>query len=291
MLDNLHALSALHDHATMARAALSLHITQSAVSKRIASLELDFKQTLIERMGRRVRLTPAGLSLLERARPLMEGLKEVFLEEQSIHAGNLRIAVSVSVLLSGGAQILGTLRNKYPKLTLDIRAHHASLSVELVRSGECMLAFVQGKSEMAPDLRAVPVFEQEVVIVPSGLKRLVFPKHGTIDVITIDEYTEAWRFTKRALDTGKSIWGVRFTVQDTLDSFSAIAEMAKAGFGHGLVPLGVARALGIPAAKLVRFPKPGVHIPVSLIGRESTLAKPLIQEFHKELVRLAKEPR
>ena len=65
--------------------------------------------------------------------------------------------------------------------------------------------------------------------------------------------------------------------------------MARAGFGNGLVPLGVAEALSIPRARLVHFPEPNVEIPVSLIGRRSTLARPLVQQFHSRLLQVAKE--
>ena len=60
--------------------------------------------------------------------------------------------------------------------------------------------------------------------------------------------------------------------------------MARNGFGHGLVPLGVARALGIRPGDLVRFPTPGLTRPVSLIGRPTTLSLPLVQHFHQALV-------
>ena len=49
--------------------------------------------------------------------------------------------------------------------------------------------------------------------------------------------------------------------------------------------LGVARAFGVPAETLVRFPEPGLNIPISLYGRRSTLARPLVQTFLESLKR------
>ena len=48
------------------QAAERLHITQSAVSKRIANLAHQVGQALIAPHGRRVELSPAALRLLER---------------------------------------------------------------------------------------------------------------------------------------------------------------------------------------------------------------------------------
>ena len=74
-------------------------------------------------------------------------------------------------------------------------------------------------------------------------------------------------------------------VDNTLESFQTVTQMARVGFGHGLVTLGVARAFGVPVETLVRFPEPGLNIPISLCGRRSTLARPLVQTFLDSLKR------
>jgi molybdenum-dependent DNA-binding transcriptional regulator ModE len=68
--------------ATLARvgsftlAARELHLTQSAVSHAIKSLEEDLDLRLFERLGRSVKLTPAGEHLLERAHRILAEMKE-----------------------------------------------------------------------------------------------------------------------------------------------------------------------------------------------------------------------
>lgn len=286
MLDNLEALAALADHRTMMRAANFLHITQSAVSKRIANLEHEVGKTLIERNGRYVELTPDGLSLLHRARPLMSELKEVFLEERSGMTGEIVIDLSGSVLISWGAEALAKVQKSLPGVRLRINSYHASLAVERVRAGECMLALVQGRGEIAPDLTAQPVIDQTVVIVPAGLRPFRFPRKGELlKVIGIETYAEAWRFMERGLREGQKSWGFKVELSTTLQSFSAITQMARAGFGHGLVPRAVAETLGIPTRKLIEFPKPGITVPVSLIGRKSTLGRTIVREFYDVLLK------
>jgi DNA-binding transcriptional LysR family regulator len=289
MLDNLEALAALADCRTMRRAALKLHISQSAVSKRIASLEAQLKRKLIEPRGRMVELTPAALRFLEKARPLIGEIKELVLGEKSETGGRIELDLSVSVLISWGAMALAKVRKSLPGIELKVNAHHASIAVERVRSGETMLALVQGEATIAPDLMALPILRQQIVIVPSSLKKFAFPKKGSLEVISMEPDTEAWSFINRGLKQGSATWGVQIKIENTLQSFSAIAQMARAGFGNGLVPLGVAEALSIPRNKLVHFPEPQVEVPVSLIGRRSTLARPLVQQFHSRLLAVAKE--
>lgn len=289
MIEYIEALVALADCGTMRRAALRLHITQSAVSKRIDNLEHGLKRKLTEPRGRRVELTPEAARFVDKARPLLAELKELLHMEEAETSGKLELDLSVSVLIAWGARALARVRKSMPKLDLRVNAHHASVAVERVRSGESMLALVQGEATIAPDLTALPVFKQRIVIVPSGLKKIAFPKSGTLKVIAMEPHTEAWSFIQSGLRAGSPRWGASIEAETTLQSFSAIAEMARAGFGHGVVPLGVARALGIPEKQLLHFPSPGVFVPVSLIGRRSTLGRNLVQSFYKALTEVADE--
>ncbi len=288
MFDQLEALIALAEQGTMRRAALSLHISQSAVSKRIQGLEYALKNKLIEPQGRKVILTPFALRYLARARPLISELKEIAREKAADENGLISIDVSVSVLISWGAAALAEAKKKLPGLTLVVNAHHASVAVERVRSGDSLLALVQGESTNARDLVAKPLFKQELAIVPSGLKRFTFPHSGDLPLIMIEAHTEAWQYIKRGISQGQKEWGIKMIAERTLQSFSAITQMARAGFGHGLVPRDVALTLGISPKKLVEIPEPRLCIPVSLIGRRSTLSRPLVQKLFDVLAKQAR---
>lgn len=286
MLDNIDALSALARHKTMLRAAKALHITQSAVSKRIANLEHQVGKELIERQGRYVALTPDGARLLDRARPLIGELKELFLEERAEMMGELVIDIAGSILIGWGASSLAKVQDKLPGVSLKVNAIHASLAVERVRAGESMLALVQGTGRIASDLVALPIIDQRICIVPSALENFSLSRRKkAVEVIGIEAYTEAWQHIQSALREGHKSWGFKIEKVTALQSFSAITQMARAGFGHGLVPEAVAVALGVPKKKLIQFPKPGVTVPISLIGRKSTLGRPIVQTFHEALMK------
>lgn len=63
---SLQAFLAVADSGSFSRAAEQLHLTQPAVSKRIATLETLTRARLFDRIGRRVSLTEAGRLLLPR---------------------------------------------------------------------------------------------------------------------------------------------------------------------------------------------------------------------------------
>jgi len=60
---NLFAFIAVNETRSFSKAAEQLFITQPAVSKRISALETELNTRLFDRIGKRVQLTQAGLSL------------------------------------------------------------------------------------------------------------------------------------------------------------------------------------------------------------------------------------
>src|SRR3954463_680921 len=69
-LTELRSLVAAADSGTLGRAALRLHISQPALTKRLQALEQLVGTTLLDRSQRGVTLTPAGRRLYEHARPV-----------------------------------------------------------------------------------------------------------------------------------------------------------------------------------------------------------------------------
>jgi DNA-binding transcriptional LysR family regulator len=73
----LQAFVAVADCGSFSRGAEQVHLTQPAVSKRIAALEDELGARLFDRIGRGIHLTPAGEALLGRARNVLKELEDV----------------------------------------------------------------------------------------------------------------------------------------------------------------------------------------------------------------------
>jgi DNA-binding transcriptional LysR family regulator len=273
MIEQLEALAALAREGTMGKAGARLRISQSAVSKRIATLEGHLRRKLIEPQGRRVILTLAGVRLLQRVGPLLDELRGALTEEEASGGGHLVLGVSESVLASWGAGLLGRVRDGAEGLSLELHAHRSPVVLERVRSGEYLLGICAGLKAPEPEFRGVFLLEEPMVLVPSGLGKLrMLPGHQ-VPVVTIEPHSFSWAsLEERAAALG-------LTPESTLESFFAVAQAAVAGFGHGLVPLGVARSLGIADRFLVALPEPGLARPVHLVGRSRSLVRPAVQCF------------
>ncbi len=282
MFEQLEALEALSSCGTMGAAGAQLRISQSAVSKRIALLSASCGAPLIERAGRRVALTPAGQRLLERVRPLLWELRAALVEDQQEAIGRISLGVSESILSSWGARVISKTTRALPKLQLEVHAHRSPALVERVRSSGHNLALCAGFAQPPVDLAVERVLLEPMVLIPSGLQD---PKSlsGAVQVLTIEPSAETWRALRprSARD--------RLRIKAVVQSFTSAAQLAKAGLGHGLVPLGVARALGVPRSALAFA---DLARPISLIGRKSTLARPSMRSFlavfRQNLTRAAK---
>ena len=80
------------------RAAEECHISQTAMSKKISSLESELETTLFFRDNRQVQLTPAGYEFLHRANTLLEVYQDAVLHTKNVANGyesSLKIGIGV----------------------------------------------------------------------------------------------------------------------------------------------------------------------------------------------------
>ena len=125
MIENLETLVALSKVGTMMEASTELRISQSAVSKRIATLERYYDRELIERHGRRVVLTHHGTRLVERVTPLLSELRSVFLEDNALRKGRIIVGVSEAILSSWGPDFFGQIRDALPEVEFQFHAQRS----------------------------------------------------------------------------------------------------------------------------------------------------------------------
>lgn len=274
MIENLETLIALAKSGTMMETSTVLKISQSAVSKRIAALERYYDRQLIERDGRRVVLTHHGTRLVEKVTPLVSELRGVFLEDHALRKGKIIMGVSEAILSSWGPRLFARVHNEMPDVEFTFHAQRSPVVLDRIRTGEYMLGICTGSSDADTDLQSEVIRSEPMVIIPSAGERLRYAIGDPLDVITIESRSGAWQSIEddmRRLNLKRSV---------SLESFFGVAQMALAGFGHGLVPLGVANTLAVPAGNLISLARAGVNRPVRFVARKSMFSQPLIQGFY-----------
>ena len=277
MIDNLETLITLSRTGTMMETATILKISQSAVSKRIASLEHYYDRDLIERHGRRVVLTHHGLRLVEKGTPLISELRSVFLEDSAERKGKIITGVSEAILSSWGPRLFARVRSDLPDVQFIFHAQRSPVVLDRIRSGEYMVGICTGSSDSDSDLQSEIIRLEPMVIIPSGLSTLSYEIGDVLEVITIESRSGAWRSIE---DSMKKLNLKRIV---SLESFFGVAQMAIAGFGHGLVPEGVARTLGVATNQMIPLSDHGINRPVRFVARKSIFSQSIVQSFYKSI--------
>ena len=265
----------------MSAVATHLQISQSAVSKRIATLEQYYDRKLIERSGRRVVLTTHGRQLVDRVEPLIQEVRSVFLEDNALRKGRIIVGVSEAILASWGSRLFAEVQNDLPDVQFEFHAHRSPILLDRIRSGELMVAVCTGSAHAESDLLSDLVGLEPMLIIPSGLEELKYSVGEPLDVMTIESRSGAWSSIENDM---KRLQLRRAT---SLESFFAVAQMSIAGFGHGLVPEGVAHALSLKShPNLIHLGDAGLNRPVRFVARKSMFSRPLIRSFYESILRL-----
>lgn len=144
-LKQLRVLSAIADTGSFSAAAERLDYTQPAVSKIVASLELEMGAVLVDRDTRPIRLTDAGETLARYARETSERLVTAEAEVEAIARADSG-TLSVGVFSSAGAAFfvdaLRELRTNHPGVQVSITEGMPSALVRQLRDGDIDLAIV-----------------------------------------------------------------------------------------------------------------------------------------------------
>ncbi len=121
------------------RAAAATFRSQSALSQQVRALEAELDCLLLERLGNRLRLTPAGEKLLDFSRTLLAGyetLKEELHELKGTGQGTLRLAAAFTTLYRLLPEALLVYRRQFPQVDLTLLDRSQAAVLDLVKEGE-----------------------------------------------------------------------------------------------------------------------------------------------------------
>jgi len=287
MIEALETLLVLRESGTMYQAATRLRLTQPTVSKRIAALSAELGIPLLEPVGRMIRLTPEAELLLERTAPLLGELRQALsLPRAERPPRKLTLGVSESILASWGPQALQKAAKKLPDHELEIHAHRSPRVLDRVRTHELMLGLCAGVSENSSDLHAEKVRDEPLVLIPGQNGKPLRLQRGThLEVVTIEKGSATWNSLEQRLKRLQKERGITLRATRELESFSAVVQLARAGFGHGLAPIGIAQALGCrrEGIDFLAIPGGGLTRPIALVGKPRIFAQPWIRVLISEL--------
>lgn len=256
---DLDAFLALVDLHSFTRAAARTHLSQSAFSTRISSLEAALGAKLFDRTTRSVELTAAGAVFLESARRLQGDFREVLTDFRD-HASRRKGRVSIAALPSTAAAWLPHVLSKFhaesPGIELTVHDVRADACIALVRAGMVDFAIAAHPAE-GEDMETHRLSEDRFCLVCNDshvLATKTAPSAKDLashDFIHLKHDSSVRQHLERALDPLK----MKTVMQ--LEHMATVAGMVQAGLGITVVP----------ELTLFQFTRPGLVIrPLKIPG-------------------------
>ncbi|HEV2093393.1 MAG TPA: LysR substrate-binding domain-containing protein [Rubrobacter sp.] len=229
---------------SLSAAGRELGMTQPAVSNHLHALEERFGVALLTR-GRPLRATPAGESLAEHARRVLDEVSALEAEMASHTAPHGPLVVGASstpgeLLMPG---LAAEFSARHPEVALELRVYDTDEAIAALLGREIEAAVV-GHEVDDPRLAGTVVGRDALVAVVAASDRLPGTEISPGDLADRPfVLREQGSGTRRTAEEGLAAVGVRPRVAMELGSNAAVAGAVAAGAGVGVVPLRTAGAL------------------------------------------------
>ena len=245
-LRQLEIIRAIADTGSFTGAGEKLRVSQSAISRQVLLLEEELGEAVFHRIGRRIRITPAGESLLQLSNRVFQDLQDTvsaITDTQESLRGRIRLVGGMTVCLYVFPALLAEMRRTHPNLDLKVTVGSADRSIAMLRSGAGDLGLVTLPVDVT-DLVSVPVLQEELLLTtypahPLAKKRQVLPadldrqpfilfETGSVTRRLVDEF-----FTRERIEPD--------IVMET-ENVEIIKAMVRYGLGISVIPWQAAAA-------------------------------------------------
>ena len=227
----LRAFRAVIEEGGFKRAAESLHISQSAVSQAVASLESKLDAPLIIR-GKELKLTAAGKRLFDHAvevfRDEQQALEDI-LQLKEGKSETLSLAMSASINRFYGPELISAYYSLNPQ---------SSMKVAEMPSRSIIYAVLSGNAELGlgPFQKHMPAFDT-IALYNDSRHLVVSPKHPDYQAMIAGDKTALKRtaLIASALDNPD----MRPSIQRIRDQFSTVWEVSSLSLRVNMVAQGM----------------------------------------------------
>jgi DNA-binding transcriptional LysR family regulator len=264
---------------SMRAVAEELGYTTSTVSQQLGVLAGEAGATLIEREGRRVRLTPAGRRLAEHAVTILAAVDaaRTDLDPRAEPAGTVRVAGFATAVRRSLVPVAVRLSSEHPAVRLRVHEHEPAEAFALLAADDVDLALLYdydlAPTSFASPLQATPLWSAHWSLgVPDGSE----PAEAADAPTVFRHYADAgWIVNSRntadedVVRIIASLAGSEPRIAHRADSLELVQDLIVAGLGIGLLPADQPPVRGV---RLLELRQPAVTLrsyAVTRRGREN----------------------
>jgi DNA-binding transcriptional LysR family regulator len=239
-LRQLEIIRAIADTGSFTAAGEKLHVSQSAISRQILLLEEELGEPVFHRIGRRIRITPAGESLLQLSNRVFQDLQETvsaISDKQESLRGTMRLVGGMTVCLYVFPSLLAEVRRVHPQLDLKITVGSAERSIAMLRSGAGDLGMITLPVE-ASDLVSVPVLHEELLLITYPTHPLAKKRQIAAADLNRQPFIlfETGSITRRIVEQFFMRERIEATVVMETENVEIIKAMVRHGLGISIIP-------------------------------------------------------
>jgi len=256
-LEQLDAFMEIHRRGSVSQAADALFVTQPTLTARLKGLERELEAVLFIRSGRGMRLSEAGRAYLPYAERTLDAARagrRLLGELARGESGHLALGAAPAVGTYVLPRILTQFRRTHPKVALAVRTGHSEEVLELVLREQVEIGL--GRALRHPDVEAIPLYEDELVLVVDPTHR--FAQAGAVGTEEISEvqlilFDRTSSYHRLTNEFFRGAGAVPRAVME-LDNIDAAKKMVEQGLGVALLPhTAVAGELEAGALRAVRL--------------------------------------
>jgi len=240
-ISGLQAFVSVAENASFSAAADALHLTQPAVSKRIAALEAELNNRLFDRIGRQIQLTEAGRALLPRAQNIINEVQDSQRAISNLStnvAGQLHIGTSHHIGLHRLPPVLRGYNQSFPDVELDMQFLDSEQACKAVLHGDLELGIVTLPPENTDPLTLIPLWNDPLHIVVSEEHTLASEKNIKLQSLANHPAVLPARgtFTREVIEDMLKPADIKLQVRLSTNYLETIRMMVEIGLGWSVLP-------------------------------------------------------
>jgi DNA-binding transcriptional LysR family regulator len=263
-LVQLRVIDAVRRHGSVTAAAKELRYTQPSISHHLARLETQLGAQLVQRVGRGIRLTPAGRLLADRAAEIIGRVDSATTELSALvglNAGRVRLAGFSSAMSSLVPQAGTVLAQRHPGLQLGLTDTHPEDALEQLRAGRVDVAVIFRYDTTPEDdtVRLTHLLDDSLYLLTTRGGTTLTDHAGTPWIAGCERCRS--HLVKMCLDAGFSPH-----LAYTTDDMVVMQSLVAAGMGVTTIPGLALHAHQHPAITATRLPTPPRRIYAATYG-------------------------
>jgi len=287
-LGNLATFRLVIQRGSFSAAADILGLSQPAVSLQVRQLEQFLRTRLVERTGRGIKATAAGLALLEHGNRIEQVVEEAIRSVSEFSheiSGTITLGTGATACIHLLPPLLQQLREEHPLLRVGVTTGNTLDVVRAVEENRLDIGLVTLPAS-GRALEVMPLLDEEFVLIISQAQDEEIAQFSPqiLHALPLIAF-ESGSGTRDLIDGWFKACDLEVCPVMQLGSIEAIKRMVRAGLGYSIVPRMAVETVADREGLCVRSLNPVLHRQLGIVMRQDKI----LSKGISEVIRLLRE--